>query len=158
MGAGILPLAINNNTVYFLLGKEYYDKKWSDFGGSRDSKTETTFETAIREGYEELDGFLGTKSKVKQMVKDNYITKISKHDNTYHTYVFKIQFDPLLPEYFNNHHKFMQRHFPDKIDKKGFFEKSDIKWFTLDDLNNTKKYKFRYHYKEIIKKLLQIKF
>ena len=158
MGAGILPLAINNNTVYFLLGKEYYDKKWSDFGGSRDSKTETTFETAIREGYEELDGFLGTKSNVKQMVKDNYITKISKHDNTYHTYVFKIQFDPLLPEYFNNHHKFMQRHFPDKIDKKGFFEKSDIKWFTLDDLNNTKKYKFRYHYKEIIKKLLQIKF
>jgi hypothetical protein len=33
MGSGILPMAINNNTLYFLLGKEHYDKKWGDFGG-----------------------------------------------------------------------------------------------------------------------------
>lgn len=157
MGAGILPMAINNNNIYFLLGQETFNKEWADFGGSRDSKSETVFETAIREGYEELDGFLGSKLKLKRMIKDNYITKISKDDNTYHTYIFKISYNSLLPEYFNNHHKFIKTHFPDKIDKKGFFEKCNIKWFTLDDLNNNKNYKIRQHYKEIVKKLLQIK-
>jgi len=73
MGAGILPVAINNNTVFILLGQEAYDKKWADFGGSPSPKTEAVFKTAIREGYEELDGFLGTKKELKKMVENNLI-------------------------------------------------------------------------------------
>ena len=34
MGAGILPVAEYNETIYFLLGQEYFDKKWGD-GSSR---------------------------------------------------------------------------------------------------------------------------
>ena len=156
MGAGILPIAINNNTVFFLLGQEAYDKKWADFGGSPSPKTEAVFKTAIREGYEELDGFLGTKKELKKLVEKNLIEKISKNDNTYHSYLFTIQYDPLLPSYFNNHHKFIKENFPEKIDKKGYFEKSNIKWFSLGELQNTN-FKFRDHYKEIIKKIVQIK-
>jgi hypothetical protein len=156
MGAGILPIAIYNNKVYFLFGQEAYDKKWSDFGGARDYKTEPIFETAIREGYEELNGLLGTKSKTRRIVKNNYITKINKEDNTYSTYVFTIPYNNTLPELFGNYNKFMVTNFPEKINKKGFFEKSNIKWFSYEELKSNK-YPFREHYKEIIKKLLQIK-
>ena len=156
MGAGILPIAIHNNKVYFLFGQEAYDKKWSDFGGARDSKTEPIFETAIREGYEELNGLLGTKGKIRHMVKNNYITKINKQDNSYSTYVFTIPYNTSLPEYFGNYNKFIETNFPEKINKKGFFEKSNIKWFSYEELKN-KNYPFREHYKEIVKKLLQIK-
>ena len=60
MGAGILPTTIINNKLYFLFGKEnkYADTPgWSDFGGGTDNK-ETFMETSMREGAEELTGFL----------------------------------------------------------------------------------------------------
>lgn len=151
MGAGIVPIAISNNTIYFLLGQEVFDKKWSDFGGSS-NKSESIFETAVREGYEELNGFLGSKQKLKETIKNNYISKISKSDNTYHSYLFKIPYDSLLPQYFNNHHKFIQTNFPEKIDKKGYYEKCNIRWFRYNELEQNK-YKYRIHFKEIIKKI-----
>ena len=35
MGAGILPITIepNKQEIMVILGRERYDKKWSDFGG-----------------------------------------------------------------------------------------------------------------------------
>ena len=67
MGAGILPITINpdNNNIYFLLSREQINSDtdpglWSDFGGTRE-KGETKLDTAIREGWEESNGFLGTK-------------------------------------------------------------------------------------------------
>ena len=63
MGAGILPVAIINGKIYFLFSREQNSEnndynQWSDFGG-RKEKNETYKETAIREGWEESDGFLG---------------------------------------------------------------------------------------------------
>ena len=58
MGAGILPVTIFKGTVFFLLGREkYHNNYWCDFGGSSNIN-ESIYDTAIREGYEELDGFL----------------------------------------------------------------------------------------------------
>lgn len=57
MGGGIIPVATDGVKVYFLFGKEVEDGKWSDFGGGRE-KIETPFQTAVREGGEELCGFL----------------------------------------------------------------------------------------------------
>jgi len=153
MGAGILPVAINNNTMYFLLGQEVYDGCWSDFGGKRNSKTETVFKTAIREGYEELNGFLGTKTEITKLVQDNLIRKISKNDNTYHSYLFEIDYDELLPIYFNNNYKFIKQNFSEKINTSGFFEKKNIQWFTIHELLNNK-IKYRQHFKEIIQKII----
>ena len=50
MGAGIVPVAIFNGSLFFLFGKECYDNKWGEFGGSSE-KNEAKFSTAIREGY-----------------------------------------------------------------------------------------------------------
>ena len=78
MGGGILPVTVYRNNVYFLFSREYinakYDGgKWSDFGGSKE-KSETFYDTAIREGYEESSGFLGNKSDIKKAnQKTNYI-------------------------------------------------------------------------------------
>lgn len=152
MGAGILPVAINNNTMYFLLGQEVYDGCWSDFGGKPNSKTETIFNTAIREGYEELNGFLGTKTEMIKLVQNNLIKKLSKNDNTYHSYLFQIEYNYLLPNYFYNNHKFIKQNFPEELKKNGFFEKKNIKWFTIDELFNNK-IKYRPHFREIIKKI-----
>ena len=71
MGAGILPTTIHNNKLYFLFGKEnqYEDSAagFSDFGGGTDHN-ETFKETAIREGGEELTGFLGTSADIRNML------------------------------------------------------------------------------------------
>ena len=152
MGAGILPISKYKNTIYFLLGCEHYDKKWSDFGGKK-MNNESKLEIAIREGYEELNGFLGTKNQLKNLVKKNLVLEIEKQDKTYKSYLFTIPYDPNLPIYFNNHHKFMESNFPLTIDKNGFFEKSQIRWFTLQELQSNK-YEFRTFYKEIISEII----
>ena len=96
MGAGILPTTIHNNKLYFLFGKEnqYEDSAegFSDFGGGTDNKEEF-LETAIREGGEELTGFLGNDNDVKSMLKKygtyniDYKDKNSKFD-TYRMHIF----------------------------------------------------------------------
>ena len=95
MGGGILPVAKHNGKIYFLFGLEEYDKTWTDFGGSSD-KNETPYKTAIREGYEELNGFLGSKSNLQKMVSKNIILKL-KFDN-YTTFLFKTPYDESLPQ------------------------------------------------------------
>ena len=152
MGAGILPVAEYRGVIYFLFGQEYYDRTWGDFGGSP-IKNESDFETAIREGYEETDGFFGTKTELKKMVNNNLIRKFNSKDNKYHSYLFETYYDQSLPYYFNNHHKFINSNFPQEIDENGFFEKSQIQWFTKNDLINEKS-KFRPFYKDIVQLLI----
>ena len=151
MGAGILPIAEYKGNIYYLFGQEVFDKKWSDFGGGKYGQTESHFDNAIREGYEETDGFFGTKTELKKRVIANSIIRLDTKKG-YHAYLFKIPYDALLPEYFNNHHKFIKNNFPEKIDKKGFFEKNNMKWFTINELND--KYKFRSFYQEIIELII----
>ena len=147
MGAGILPVAKHANKLYFLLALEVFENKWSDFGG-KGNKNESRYETAIREGYEEINGFLGRKSEFKELVDNNYLLKIDKFNNSYTTYLIKILYDKNLPFYFNNNAKFINEHFKELIDKNGFFEKKLIKWFSLNELKTNKNY--RIFYKEII--------
>lgn len=152
MGAGIVPVAKYNNKLYFLFGKEQYGKNWSDFGG-KSEKNETKMETAIREGYEELDGFFGSKTDIKNMVNNNFIIKLDTMDKKYCSYLFKCDYEAMLPLYFNNHHKFIQKNLPVLVDKNGLFEKSEIKWFTIEDL--IKEYtSFRNFYKSIVNNII----
>ena len=70
MGAGILPLSVFRSSVFILLGQERHNNLWSDFGGTS-LKGETIYQTAIREGYEETNGFLGEKYEMYNYVKNN---------------------------------------------------------------------------------------
>jgi hypothetical protein len=146
MGSGILPVAEHNGQIYFLFGQEVYDKKWSDFGG-RGERHESDYDTALREGYEEIDGFFGTKSELRNLVNNNFLIEL-KIKRGHNSYLFKIPYDWYLPVYFNNHHQFIKKNFPSSINKNGFFEKSTIKWFSLKDIKEHNN--FRSFYKEII--------
>lgn len=150
MGAGILPVAIYKNDIYYLLGREVSDYKYSDFGGSKDKK-ETTYDTAIREGYEELSGFLGSKYDIQKLIKNNLICKLKY--KTFTSYVVLIEYDEKLPFYFNNNFKFIKKNFPNLVDKKGFFEKSEIRWFRIDELYYNK-HNIREFYQNIIDDLV----
>ena len=151
MGGGILPLAIKGNKLYLLFGKEVEDGKWSDFGGGKEG-SESPLRTAIREGCEELDGFLGCESALKKLVTRDMVVKL-KHEQ-YHTYVFRIPYDEILPDYFRNHHIFIKKHLPHLIRKNGLFEKSEIKWFSIEEIKHAKS-QFRPFYKKILNLLLE---
>lgn len=152
MGAGIVPVGITSKNIYFLFGQEHYDHKWSDFGGSKE-KNESIYKTAIREGYEETDGFLGSEQYLTKLVSDKLLIKLTNKDNTYTSYLFEINYDSELPTHFNNHHKFIKHKLPQKIDQHGLFEKSKMKWFTTKELEE-KLHTFRPHYKSIVRQIL----
>ena len=86
MGAGILPVTVYKDKIYFLYGRESveasskYDKgKWSDFGGGRE-KGESAKQTAIREGFEETSGILGSEQDIADMIHKNLLKKLVYND------------------------------------------------------------------------------
>ena len=158
MGAGILPTTIHNNKIHFLFGKEnkFEDSAagFSDFGGGTDN-SESFFETAIREGGEELTGFLGTDNDLKKMLKKygtyniDYKDKNSKF-STYRMHIFPMKYDELLPLYYNNNQHFLQKRLDPKIIKKSkIFEKEEIRWVCIDDIKKMRP-KFRSYFQNII--------
>ena len=159
MGGSILPVAIHNNNVYFLFGKERdidENPGWSDFGGGTD-KGETFFQTACREGGEELTGFLGDSSDIKKLLNKYGSYNIdynSKGHTTYRCHIFPMEYDEMLPFYYNNNQRFLQKRLDPKIirDTK-IFEKTQIKWFTFDDIKKQHD-DFRSFYKNIIHLIL----
>jgi hypothetical protein len=91
VGSSILPVAIHNRKLYFLFGKENPNeesaKGFSDFGGGNEVG-ESIYDTAIREGAEELTGFLGYGSSLKKRIhKYGKIYKIN-HNHQYHVHIF----------------------------------------------------------------------
>jgi len=159
MGAGILPTTIYKNKLYFLFGKEnkYEDTApgFSDFGGGTDNK-ETYMETAIREGGEELTGFLGSDEDLKQMLERNGTYNIDNktpHGSIYRIHIFPMAYDPLLPFYYNNNQRFLQKRLDAEVIKKTkIFEKEEIRWVCVDEIRKMKPH-FRFFFKPIVDRL-----
>ena len=163
-GSSILPVALHNNKLYFLFGKENSLEDsapgFSDFGGGIE-KGETPFETAIREGSEELTGFLGTPSKIKSHIENNGGAYAFTHTNSknsaqnYTVHIVKYEYDPALPTYYNNNHHFLW----DRMNRKflkttKLFEKIEIEWFCEDELKSRMS-EYRPFYREVVGALLQ---
>lgn len=146
MGAGILPTTIHNNKLYFLFGKEnkFADTPgWAEFGGGSEGK-ESFLQTAIREGTEELTGFLGSDSDLKR--KMNKTGTFNIDWNTYRTHILPMEYDEYLPFYYNNNQKFLQKRLDPKIiEKSKIFEKAEIRWFSIDEIKK-RKVPFRSYY------------
>lgn len=159
MGAGILPTTIYKNKLYFLFGKEnkYEDTApgFSDFGGGTDNK-ETYMETAIREGGEELTGFLGSDEDLKKMLERNGTYNIDNktpHGSIYRIHIFPMTYDPLLPFYYNNNQRFLQKRLePEVIKKTKIFEKEEIRWVCVDEIKKMK-HQFRFFFKPLVDRL-----
>lgn len=162
MGASILPTTIYKNKIYFLFGKERDiddTPGWSDFGGGTDNK-ETYLETAVREGGEEMTGFLGDDKQIKGMLTKYGSYNIDYKSNGYSTYrvhIFPMEYDELLPHYYNNNQRFLQKRLDSKVirDSK-IFEKAEIRWVCLDDLEKMRS-KFRSFYRNIVDLILKEK-
>ena len=162
MGGSILPVTLHNGKIYFLFGKERdidENPGWSDFGGGTD-KGETFIQTACREGGEELTGFLGSDSDIKKMLNKYGTYNIdykSEGYGVYRCHIFPMEYDSMLPYYYNNNQQFLQKSLDKKIirDTK-IFEKTQIKWFSFDDIK-THHNKFRSFYKDIIQLILDDK-
>ena len=155
--AGILPVAINKGELYFLFGKEskYADiGGWSDFGGSKENN-ETKIETAIREGYEESNGFFGSKYNLQKNVEKFLLLEIKS--KTYSSFLYKIKYDQNITKYYNRNYKFIHKHNSEFVkNSNGFYEKSYIKWFTLQDIRENRQLFRKWYNKTIISKILQL--
>ena len=161
VAASILPVTIYNNELYFLFGKENEmedsAKGFSDFGG-RVEEGETIMETALREGAEELCGFLGNSTQLSQRIKKSggvFQITHGSGNKEYHVHIFYMEYDSKLPEYFTNNHKFLW----DKMDKtmlndSKLFEKQEIKWFNVREMKSNIG-EFREFYREIVSLFLK---
>ena len=92
VASSILPVAIHKGNLYFLFGKENQmedsAKGFSDFGGGVEGN-ETIMETALREGSEELSGFLGDSKAIKALLQRG-VYKLS-HKNYIFTFFATLQ-------------------------------------------------------------------
>jgi len=159
MGASILPVTIFKGKLYFLFGKERAiddNPGLSDFGGGTDAN-ESYIQTAIREGGEELTGFLGSDKDIKHLLTKYGTFNIDYKSDGYGIYrvhIFPMEYDAMLPHYYNNNQRFLQKRLDPKIirDTK-IFEKTEIRWMCIDDMKTQKK-KFRSFYQNIVELIL----
>jgi len=156
VAGSILPVSYYKNKLYFLFGKENpmedSSKGFSDFGGGVENG-ETPFETAMREGGEELTGFLGEGSDVRKMIKRNGGVHKLVH-NTYHVHMFCMEYDDKLISYYNANHAFLWKRMDKRmLNESKLFEKIEIGWFTPDDMVKRRS-EFREFYREIVDKIL----
>ena len=157
-GSAILPVSIHKGKLFFLFGKETELEKsakgFSDFGGGME-KGETIYDTAMREGAEELTGFLGNSKELREYIHKNSEVYHINHKDQYHTHIFVIEYDETLPQLYNNNHRFLW----EKLDhhylkNTKLFEKIEIKWFSVAEMRKKIK-EFRPFYQEIVKHILE---
>ena len=155
VAGSILPFSIHKNKIYFLFGKENSmedsAKGFSDFGGGVE-KNESPYKTALREGAEELTGFLGDGNNVEKLIKKGGGFYEIVH-NDYHVHAFFMEYDENLPIYYNNNHSFLWERMDKKLlNKTMLFEKIRIEWFSEKELK-TRRPEFRGFYREIVDKI-----
>ena len=123
---------------------------FSDFGGGVE-KGESIMDTALREGSEELCGFLGDSASIRAMLRKG-VYPLSHKD--YHIHMFGMEYDEKLPVYFTNHHKFLWARMDKKmLNDSKYFEKQEIRWFSVEDMRR-KKGLFRPFYREMVDRIL----
>ena len=141
-GGGVIPVALHNGDLYFLFGQENdvikdasKGQDWGDFGGGA-KPGESEMDTCVREGAEELNGFFGNKRDFRALLSKNQILKLTY--DTRVTHLMRVDYDERLPFYFNNNYRFIKETANLRSiaahPENGYFEKSHVRWFTLEDL------------------------
>ena len=138
----MIPVAMHDGKLHFLFGQENdvirdasKNQDWGDFGGSA-KPGESEMDTCVREGAEELNGFFGNKHDFRALLRKNQIIKLTY--DTRVTYLMRVDYDERLPIYFNNNYRFIKETSNLRAiaahPENGYFEKSHVRWFTLEDL------------------------
>ncbi len=162
VGSSILPACVHNGKLYFLFGKENSladTPGWSDFGGGVD-KGEQVYDSALREGGEELTGFLGDAKQINALIKKNggHMHLLHGEDNSgYHVHIFCLPYNENLVTFYNNNHRFLWNKMNKQyLNKTKLFEKIEIQWFSIDEMRKRKS-EFRNFYQEVVDMLLHNK-
>lgn len=156
VGSSILPACFYKGAIYFLFGKENDladTPGWSDFGGGVEPG-EDLFDAALREGGEEMTGFLGGEKELRALIQKNGGV-YKKTVETYNAHIFHYPYDPNLPVYYNNNHRFLWN----KMDKKmlndtKLFEKIEVAWFSIEDMKK-RRGEFRNFYQNIVDEIIK---
>jgi hypothetical protein len=156
-GSSVLPVTIHKKKLYFLFGKENpledSAKGFSDFGGGVE-KGESIYGTALREGGEELTGFLGDSKNLRKLIKRNGGHFALTH-NDYHVHLFYLPYEPNLVTYYNSNHRFLWDRMDHKIlSKSKLFEKIEIDWFDVPSSQKRIK-EFRPFYQDVLREILK---
>jgi hypothetical protein len=141
-GGGVIPVAMHDGQLHFLFGQENdvikdasKNQDWGDFGGSA-KPGESEMDTCVREGAEELNGFFGNKRDFRALLLKNQLLKLTY--DTRVTQLMRVDYDERLPLYFNNNYRFIKETSNLRAiaahPENGYFEKSHVRWFTLEDL------------------------
>ena len=141
-GGGVIPVALHDGKLHFLFGQENdvikdasKNQDWGDFGGSA-KPGESEMDTCVREGAEELNGFYGNKRDFRALLLKNQLLKLTY--DTRVTHLMRVDYDERLPFYFNNNYRFIKETSNLRAiaahPENGYFEKSHVRWFTLEDL------------------------
>lgn len=156
VAGSILPVAIHKNKLYFLFGREGSTDEtpgWSDFGGGMENG-EDPYKTALREGGEELTGFLGDDKDIETLIKSGGGFYKSVHGESYNIHIFLLDYDEHLPVYFNRNRNFLMKRMDNAyLSKTKLFEKAEIGWFTVQDMRKRIK-EYRSFYQEFVLELL----
>lgn len=158
VGSSILPACVHKGKLYFLFGKENSladTPGWSDFGGGVDPG-ESIYDTALREGGEELTGFLGGEDELRSLIKQSGGTyKIVPNASNYNIHIFNLPYSSDLPKLYNANHDFLWKRMDKKfLNETKLFEKIEIQWFSLSDMKK-KRNQFRSFYREFIDLLIK---
>ena len=109
IGAGVIPIAVYNNKLYVLLGREAKGRakgKYDAFGGGKNKEDKTPRDTALREAYEESMGFFGSKSYI-----DKNMHLLMPDLET--DFILKIEYNPrTMPKLFSEVYKYMIKSAP----------------------------------------------
>jgi hypothetical protein len=128
--AGIIPFVKINSTVFYLLGKEKSNGKWSGFVGNSKEEDLSIPITAIREFNEETCGvfseYLITINRIVHKTSPVVIKKNKKN-----IYIYFIEF----PFYFlNNEINIKFNNFHNILKSPEYLEKDNISWFTKNSI------------------------
>lgn len=144
--AGVLLYIKRNKQTYFLLGRDCKYDSWSDCGGKcDDSDRRDPLKTASREFYEETCGILFSRHEIYKLLiqKGVKVECASYKKNKYFMFLLEV-FEDQLDGFMNviKHFDFQNTLINSKPPEvmRSFREKSEIRWFTLNEiLSNTLK-------------------
>ncbi len=162
MPAGsLLPVSIRNNKLYFLFGKENpledSSHGFSDFGGGKEAG-ESLFETALREGSEELTGFFGSERQLRSRIRQRggtYPIRYMGERGEYRVHIFVSDYDEELVQHFNDNHRFLwERMDKNMLNESRLFEKIELKWVCETELKSFMPH-YRVFYREIVKEIIK---
>jgi hypothetical protein len=135
--AGIVPYIIIDGHIYFLLGLELSNNKWSGFiGKSQDD--ETVIQTALREFNEETVNLFEEYSETIISELNKTLPKIDTSSTGKNVYIYFLQFpeqsQELIKNFINAKAKLTEDH---------YLEKGILKWFNLNDIKKSNRILYR---------------